>query len=74
MYGNYDELQENRRSYKGFSIIRTDPYGLWVINDKDGKSVDSLGDSYTMPSMATKAIDVFVNRPPESPKKSTKGK
>ena len=71
MYGNYEELQENRRAYKGFSIIRTDPYGLWVINDKDGKSVDGLGDSYTMPSMAAKAIDVFVDRPV---KKATKGK
>lgn len=60
----YDKQDMNFRSYKGYSILRTDPFGLWVIKDESGKLLTD--EKYTMVTMAKAVIDL---QPPKTEKK-----
>lgn len=54
---DYDTHDMNFRSYKGYSIVRRDPFGLWVIKDSNNRQVTN--ESYTMVKMARQAIDML---------------
>lgn len=51
----YDEFRENQRELNDHLIQRTDPYGLWIILNKQGKQV--VSGSYTNTRDAVKALE-----------------
>lgn len=66
----YDEHEPNLRGYKTFKLVRTNPYGLWIIVDETGEEV-SWSQRYTHVEIARKAVDDFLKAPPVE-KKSRK--
>lgn len=56
----YDKQDMNFRSYKGYNIVRQDPFGFWVIKDGSGRKVTP--ESYTMVKMARLAIDMLPEK------------
>lgn len=56
----YVDQRENFRSYKGFNIHRTNPYGFWIVTGPDNKYLDAFQDSYTMLTLATQAVDLYL--------------
>lgn len=55
---NFDKSELNFRSYRGFSLRRTDPFGFWhVENHKDPE----FQQSFTTLRAAISVIDSYLN-------------
>ena len=65
MYDEDDVSEEPREvevEIKGrkWSIIATDPYGLWHVKAANGKTPEELSGSYTQPQIAEIAIARYM--------------
>lgn len=52
----FEEYEDSRRLYKGYTIQRTDPFSFWIVLDSKGRQVKGI-DSFTNPHDAAKALD-----------------
>jgi hypothetical protein len=57
----FDEYEDSRRLYMGYTIQRTDPYALWIVLDQKGRKVKGV-DSFTTPHDAAKALTNLLER------------
>lgn len=51
---DFDETRVNERSFDGYTIRRTDPFGFWVVQTSKGR--EALKGVFTNPQDAAKAV------------------
>jgi hypothetical protein len=47
---------------KSFKFQRRDPYGFWYIVPNKGRLPDELDQSFTTPTEAQKALEIYINK------------
>lgn len=54
------EEVNSSREFKGFNILRTDPFGLWLIKPIKGRLPNALSGQYTSFGRAEKDIENYI--------------
>ncbi len=62
---NWENSEVNLRIYKGYRLVRTDPYGFWRIESAVDEVV--MNQEFTMVTLAQKAVDAYLEKLPEKP-------
>lgn len=62
MFQGFEDAEDSVRLYKGYHIRRFNPYGFWMICNTDGKPAKEFPDSYTMSTLAAKALDSHLEK------------
>jgi hypothetical protein len=62
----FEIAEENRRLFHGYTIQRTNPYGLWIILDSKSRTPKGLDGSFTTPQDAAKVVKNYIDNQKKS--------
>lgn len=58
----FDEYEENFRRLGNFTLVRTNPFGFWVIKPDKGRVPKELDCSFTSAQLAGRAVLDYMNK------------
>lgn len=70
----FDTYEENLRVLSGYKIVRTNPYGHWIILNEKDKKVSSIDGTFTNPQTAASALKNYIDNLPKVPAPSAASK
>lgn len=57
----FTKYEDSYREYKGYDLVRTNPYGLWIIKSSKGVIPKLLEGNFTTPQAAGKQVDSYLD-------------
>lgn len=62
MYDKYDRQEMNLRVLGEYQLLRTDPFGHWIVADSKGKPIKEITSVYTGVAEAKLALEDFLRK------------